>query len=184
MADVVFTMNFIVLSFTVCSEKTTTTARGDDTISRILFFDDGTLERIDFYELELLEQAVSCCICTLTSDEIAGGDRHDQNPSDMNPNNNDSSNNATVTTGKVDNVDDRKSMQHREYFVVGTGYVVNEEQEASRGRILVFELTADRKVSLVTETEVGGGVYSLTPVCGRLAAGVGSKVSLVDQCLC
>jgi hypothetical protein len=54
--------------------------------------------------------------------------------------------------------------------------VVSGELEPTRGRILVFEIVENRRVHLIAETEVKGAVFSLAQVCGRLVAGVGSKV--------
>ena len=69
----------------------------------------------------------------------------------------------------------------REYIVVGTAIVIPEEQEPSRGRILVFEIVGeregeDRRLNLAMEKEVKGAVFSVVVMNGKLVAGVGSKV--------
>jgi DNA damage-binding protein 1 len=69
-----------------------------------------------------------------------------------------------------------------EYIIVGTAFVLPEEQQPSRGRILVFEIStaspseSGRKVSLVVETPTRGAAYSLASIQGRVVAGVDSKV--------
>jgi DNA damage-binding protein 1 len=70
-----------------------------------------------------------------------------------------------------------------EYFVVGSAYVVPDEQEPTRGRILVFEVVAaadegseEKRLHLLTEKEEKGAVFTLAPLCGKLVAGIGSKV--------
>lgn len=67
------------------------------------------------------------------------------------------------------------------YFVVGTAYVHQEEVEPHQGRILVFAVTGihgERKLQLVTETEVKGAVYCLNAFNDKVLAGVNSKVHL------
>jgi DNA damage-binding protein 1 len=67
----------------------------------------------------------------------------------------------------------------REYITVGTALVIPDEEEPSRGRILVFEVVGegeDRRLNLVTEKETKGAVFSLVSMNGKLVAGIGSKV--------
>ena len=68
----------------------------------------------------------------------------------------------------------------REIVVVGTAFTVPEEYESSRGRLLVFELgtEAQRRVTLVTQRDVKGAVYTLGELDGKVLAGIGSKVQL------
>jgi len=71
----------------------------------------------------------------------------------------------------------------QEYIVIGTAVVIPEEQEASQGRILVFEILGekegeDRRLNLIIEKDAKGAVYSLAAMNGKLAAGVGSKVQI------
>ena len=70
----------------------------------------------------------------------------------------------------------------KEYIVVGTALVIPEEQEPSRGRILVFEILGeregeDRRLNLAMEKEAEGAVFSVVVMNGKLVAGVGNKVS-------
>ena len=74
----------------------------------------------------------------------------------------------------------------KEYIVVGTALVIPEEQEPSRGRILVFEVLGeregeDRRLHLAMEKETKGAVFSTASMNGKLVAGIGSKVSRCIQ---
>jgi DNA damage-binding protein 1 len=65
------------------------------------------------------------------------------------------------------------------YFVVGTGQVVAEELEPSRGRILIFDVIPESKrCVLIAERDTKAAVYSLTGVAGRLAAGIANRVQI------
>jgi DNA damage-binding protein 1 len=119
----------------VSSEKTAVTEKGEESLSRILFFDDGSFDLIGSYDLDYLEQGISI---------------------------------ATVQFEGTTNP----------FFVIGTAQVVNDELEPSKGRILIFEITAEKKINLLTERETKSGVYSLVAIQGKLAAGIGSKVSV------
>eukprot|EP00850_Spirogloea_muscicola_P009452 SM000053S17409 [mRNA] locus=s53:248703:257116:+ [translate_table: standard] len=63
------------------------------------------------------------------------------------------------------------------YFVVGTAYALPEENEPSKGRILVFTVE-DQKLQLVTEKETKGAVYNLNAFNGKLLAGINQKIQL------
>lgn len=126
------------LLFAVCSEKTVVTEKGEESIARILFFDDGNFQLISSFELDYLEQGISITTCQLEGCP-------------------------------------------RPLIIVGTAQVVNDEAEPSKGRVLVFDILSshneEKKVNLLTEKETKSGVYSLVGVSGKLAAGIGSKVS-------
>jgi hypothetical protein len=68
------------------------------------------------------------------------------------------------------------------YVAVGTAYVLEDEEEPSRGRVLVLSVTgadASRRVRLVSQREVKGGVYAVAPlVGGKLVAAINSKVQV------
>ncbi|CAM9125233.1 unnamed protein product [Choristocarpus tenellus] len=69
----------------------------------------------------------------------------------------------------------------KDYVVVGTAYVREEDFEPAVGRLLVFSVEgegAERKVLLVAEEETRGAVYSLNEFNGKLLAGINSKVQL------
>ena len=65
------------------------------------------------------------------------------------------------------------------YFVVGTAFCLPGEQEPAKGRILVFQLTEQKKLAKVTELDVPGAVYTMSPFQeGKLLAGVDSKLQV------
>ncbi|KAJ3010234.1 DNA damage-binding protein 1a [Thoreauomyces humboldtii] len=66
----------------------------------------------------------------------------------------------------------------KEYYCVGTAIVVPHELEPEKGRILVFEITVDRKLRLMYEHAASGCPYVLNTVRGRLVAGINSKVHI------
>lgn len=78
-----------------------------------------------------------------------------------------------------DNLDE----QEKEYVVVGTAFVLPEESQPTRGRILVFEIITTsianeihRQITLVVEIQTRGVAYTLATLKGRLVAGIDSKV--------
>jgi len=151
----------------VTAEKTTRTAKGEETRSRVLFFEDGNLAQIGVYELDPLEEGLSIITCTFDNESLGGdGDTTGGVASSPAPGVHASSSSSSSSAGGK-----------TEYFVVGTAHIVLNESEPSRGRILVFEIT-DRQVFLIAEKEVRGAVFSLAQTTGRLAAGVGSKVRI------
>lgn len=75
----------------------------------------------------------------------------------------------------------------KEYIVVGTAFVIPEEQEPSKGRILVFEVLGeregeDRRLHLAMEKETEGAVFTTASMNGKLVAGIGSKVRRCTYC--
>ncbi|KAL5731679.1 DNA damage-binding protein 1a [Ranunculus cassubicifolius] len=63
------------------------------------------------------------------------------------------------------------------YYCVGTAYVLAEESEPSKGRILVF-MVEDGKLQLIAEKETKGAVYSLNAFNGKLLAAINQKIQL------
>ncbi|KAI3824589.1 hypothetical protein L1987_06052 [Smallanthus sonchifolius] len=63
------------------------------------------------------------------------------------------------------------------YYCVGTAYVMPEENEPTKGRILVF-VVEDGKLQLVAEKETKGAVYSLNAFNGKLLAAINQKIQL------
>ncbi|XP_076949712.1 DNA damage-binding protein 1-like [Bidens hawaiensis] len=63
------------------------------------------------------------------------------------------------------------------YYCVGTAYVMPEENEPTKGRILVF-IVEDGKLQLVAEKETKGAVYSLNAFNGKLLAAINQKIQL------
>jgi len=68
-----------------------------------------------------------------------------------------------------------------ERFVVGTAYLEDQVSDTARGRILVFAVTQERMLSLVTELPVKGACHSLGCVDGNIVAAlvktVGQSIS-------
>ncbi|KAI4365220.1 hypothetical protein MLD38_021226 [Melastoma candidum] len=63
------------------------------------------------------------------------------------------------------------------YYCVGTAYVLADENEPTKGRILVF-LVEDGKLQLIAEKETKGAVYSLNAFNGKLLAAINQKIQL------
>ncbi|KAH9606926.1 hypothetical protein KSS87_009321 [Heliosperma pusillum] len=63
------------------------------------------------------------------------------------------------------------------YYCVGTAYVLPEESEPTKGRILVF-VVEDGKLQLIAEKETKGAVYSLNAFNGKLLAAINQKIQL------
>ncbi|KAL9676917.1 hypothetical protein QQ045_005139 [Rhodiola kirilowii] len=63
------------------------------------------------------------------------------------------------------------------YYCVGTAYVLPEENEPTKGRILVF-IVEDGKLQLISEIETKGAVYTLNAFNGKLLAGINQKIQL------
>ncbi|KAK7203264.1 CPSF A subunit region-domain-containing protein [Myxozyma melibiosi] len=65
-----------------------------------------------------------------------------------------------------------------EYLIVGTGYVSIETEEYTSGRILVFDILPSKKLSLVLQRELSGGLYAIEVVDGKLVCAINSIVRL------
>ena len=65
---------------------------------------------------------------------------------------------------------DEGSGQLVERFVVGTSYIEDAQPDAIRGRILVFEVTQDRLLKVVTQLAVKGACRALGVIRGQLVA--------------
>lgn len=63
------------------------------------------------------------------------------------------------------------------YYCVGTAYVLPEENEPTKGRILVFAVE-DGRLQLIVEKETKGAVYSLNAFNGKLLAAINQKIQL------
>ena len=85
-----------------------------------------------------------------------------------------------------DSKDDSSSENHfKRYLLVGTAYALPDEDEPTRGRILLISCdddsnTSTRAVHLVTEFQVRGGVYSMCQFYnGMVLATVNSKTQIL-----
>ncbi|XP_010537808.1 PREDICTED: DNA damage-binding protein 1a [Tarenaya hassleriana] len=63
------------------------------------------------------------------------------------------------------------------YYCVGTAYVLPEENEPTKGRILVF-VVEEGRLQLIAEKETKGAVYSLNAFNGKLLAAINQKIQL------
>ncbi|KAF1982225.1 hypothetical protein K402DRAFT_407875 [Aulographum hederae CBS 113979] len=66
-----------------------------------------------------------------------------------------------------------------ERFVVGTSYLEENEDDGSKGRIIVFEVTDERLLKKVTELSVKGACRVLEMVDGRIVAALMKTVNAV-----
>ena len=57
-----------------------------------------------------------------------------------------------------------------ERFVVGTAYLDDEEPDSSRGRIIVFAVTSERNLKVITELPVRGACRALGVISGNIVA--------------
>ena len=67
-----------------------------------------------------------------------------------------------------------------ERFVVGTAYIEDDQPDAVRGRILIFEVSKDRSLNLVSEVAVKGACRALATIHGRIVAALMKTVSLLN----
>jgi DNA damage-binding protein 1 len=171
----IFYLSFCLFA-SVVAEKTARVSAaaggGEETSNRVLFMEDGSLEQIGLFELDRLEQGLSCTTCVFYTDSNASA-----GVSSSSSNAPTSSDSGVVGDAQHQSSSSALAAMCREYIAVGTAHTVAGELEPSRGRILVYEIVANRRVHLIAEKEVKGAVFSLATVCGRLVAGVGSKVS-------
>lgn len=61
-------------------------------------------------------------------------------------------------------------------YIVGTAFADPAEDEVHKGRIMVFEVSSNKTLRLLAQTEVQGAVYALAPLDGHFAAGINNKV--------
>ncbi len=57
-------------------------------------------------------------------------------------------------------------------FIVGTAFLEDQSDDSSAGRIMVFSVTTDRVLQLVTELSIKGACRALDIVCGDVVAGL------------
>ena len=129
--------------YAVCTEKMQTSATEDKTLGQVLFLSEGSFDCIHSFELDTLEQAISCTSCLLHV--------HDR---------------SSREKGSKGSTESKQ-----EYVVIGTAYLTSQECDA--GRLLVFSIVpavdgTTPVVSLIAQIDCRGAVYS---VCG-LASGV------------
>ncbi|MCJ1296093.1 hypothetical protein MMC34_007658 [Xylographa carneopallida] len=67
-----------------------------------------------------------------------------------------------------------------ERFIVGTAYLEDDHPDAVRGRIIVFEVTQDRTLRVVTEIAVKGACRALAMMNGKIVAALVKTVVIYD----
>jgi len=78
-------------------------------------------------------------------------------------------------------IDILKVNESEEYIAVGTVIPEFGDNQANKGRILLFKLDqVSKKIQLVSELEVGGGVFSLKDFNGKLVVGINGAVTLYN----
>lgn len=80
----------------------------------------------------------------------------------------------TVVRCKLDD----GSGDEAERFVLGTAFLDDQDADSARGRIIVLEVTEDRRLKLVTEIAVKGACRCLAICHGRIVAGLVKTVSI------
>ena len=65
-----------------------------------------------------------------------------------------------------------------ERFVVGTTYLDDNQDESIRGRIIIFAVTMERKLKVITELPVKGACRALGVIAGNIVAALMKTVSL------
>ena len=70
-----------------------------------------------------------------------------------------------------------------ERFVVGTSYLCDDRDEAIRGRIIVFAVTTERKLKVITDLPVKGACRALGVIDGKIVAALVKTVSIQFPCL-
>lgn len=83
----------------------------------------------------------------------------------------------SIVCAELDNGDGTFS----ERFVVGTGYQDQDRDESTKGRIVVFELSEDKKLRVATELIVRGTCKALDMVDGKIVAALNKTVSKLLQ---
>lgn len=69
--------------------------------------------------------------------------------------------------------------ERNEVFVVGTAFVLPEENEPSQGRLLVLR-AVEHRLELVAETMLAGGCLSICLFKGKVVCGVNSELQVFD----
>lgn len=65
-------------------------------------------------------------------------------------------------------------------YVVGTATVVPGEEDINKGRLLVLQLTPDRKLALTHAKQIDGSPYCVQPMCNKLVAAVNGTIHVFE----
>jgi DNA damage-binding protein 1 len=155
-------------TFVVAIEGTRMSAGGEELVEAgsLRLYDESSFELLSTFNLDPYELAFSIVCASLGSDTLTDA--------------------ATATGGAA--------AIRTEHIIVGTAYVLEAEEEPTRGRILVLGVDGASSSSLgstassgrsqfklLTMHEVSGGVLALASLAsGKLAAGINSKVQVYD----
>ncbi len=69
-----------------------------------------------------------------------------------------------------------------ERFVVGTAYLDDDQDESIRGRIIIFAVTSERRLKVITELPVKGACRALGVIAGNIVAALVKTVNLGLLC--
>jgi DNA damage-binding protein 1 len=83
---------------------------------------------------------------------------------------------AEIVVGK----DEAGEPTYKDRFIVGTAYLDEEGDESIRGRILMFEVDSNRKLSLVTYSYLKGACRALAMMGDKIVAALVKTVSTMD----
>lgn len=70
-----------------------------------------------------------------------------------------------------------------ERFIVGTAYLDDDQDDSIRGRIIVFAVTSERKLKVITELPVKGACRALGVIAGSIVAALVKTVNLFLLCI-
>jgi DNA damage-binding protein 1 len=70
-----------------------------------------------------------------------------------------------------------------ERFIVGTAYLDDDQDDSIRGRIIVFAVTSERKLKVITELPVKGACRALGVIAGNIVAALVKTVNLFLLCI-
>lgn len=128
----------------------------------IRFLDDDTFDDIERIDLEPCEMVLSMVSATMQVQR--------------------QSVTATVSGDGMDTAE--ATIEYKPFLFVGTGYALHDEDEPTKGRVMVFSCDQDtnpnkRTVKLVSELQVRGGVYSMCQFFdGKILVTVNSKTQM------
>jgi hypothetical protein len=70
------------------------------------------------------------------------------------------------------------SMEYVQYFAVGTAFIEPDQEESTKGRILLFTIAGEGQFELLAETQTRGAVHSIGQLQnGKFAASSNSEVN-------
>ncbi|QSL66714.1 hypothetical protein MERGE_001098 [Pneumocystis wakefieldiae] len=70
------------------------------------------------------------------------------------------------------------TINNEDMFVVGTGFLLPEENESPKGRIILFGITNNKKIWIFSEIQVNDAVYCIGVIDNKIIAGINATVCL------